>query len=345
MASTLTEFRRHYVKNFFEAVGFALIAAPFGLIACPLPAPAQSIDHPSASASTSVGNSGWSYASSLPGADPHASSASADPEPPLPESPEPAAEGGGREHAHVAEAGEYRQPPFSRIGIGGDVDTLGIGIKGAIVLNHYYDARVNVNFFGYSSGRFEVEGFNANADLHMASMAALLDWYPMGSIWRISPGLMLFNGNQISGSTNIAAGTSFTINGQTYFSANPNPATGATPLTGTGVVSLHKNEPAFIIAGGFGKFIPRSERHWSFPAEYGIIFNGAPSIKVIATGWACTDLKQTNCSDIGNAANPVAIEFNNALQAQLSKWNKDLGKVTVYPIFSYGVMYSFDIGK
>ena len=199
------------------------------------------------------------------------------------------------------------------------------------------------NFFSYTSGRFEVEGFNVNANLHMASAAASLDWYPVGSVWRISPGLMFFNGNQISGTTDIVGGTSFTVDGQTYYSANANAATGATPLTGTGVVSLHKNEPAFTIAGGFGKFIPRSERHWSFPTEYGIILNGAPSIAIHAAGWACTDQKETHCSNIGDAANPIAIQFNNALTAQLAKWNRDLGKVTIYPIFSYSVVYSFDI--
>jgi hypothetical protein len=76
-----------------------------------------------------------------------------------------------------------------------------------------------------------------------------------------------------------------------------------------------------------------------------VVFNGAPSIAVHASGWACTDFKQTRCSNIDDPANPIAIQFNSALQAQLNKWNKDLGKVTLYPLFSYSVVYSFDIRK
>jgi hypothetical protein len=333
------------VKTLFGSARLALIAASLGLFVCALPARAQSVNRATAGApgaSAAVSYTDRTSSSTLPAAD---SQGSAGDELALPEAPDPPAEGGGRERAHMAEAGNYRQAPFSRVGIGADVNPLGIGIKGAIVLNHYYDARMNVNFFNYNSGRFEVEGFNVNADLHMASAGASFDWYPMGSIWRVSPGLMLFNGNQFSGSTDIVAGTSFTIDNQTYYSAKPNAVTGATPLVGTGVVSLHKNEPAFTVAGGFGKFIPRSDRHWSFPTEFGVIFNGAPSIKINASGWACTDFKQTRCSDIGDPTNPIAIQFNNSLQSQLSKWNRELGKVTIYPLFSYSVVYSFDIRK
>jgi hypothetical protein len=39
----------------------------------------------------------------------------------------------------------------------------------------------------------------------------------------------------------------------------------------------------------------------------------------------------------------VAQEFNSDLQAELTKWRRDLGMVTIYPMFSYGVVYSFTI--
>lgn len=261
----------------------------------------------------------------------------------LPAAPEPAALGGGRERPNVAAPAEWNEQPFSRIGIGADVSPLGIGIKGTIVLDRYFDARLMGNFFSYTSGRFEVEGFNVSANLHMASAAASLDFYPYNSIWRISPGLMFFNGNQISGSGNLAPGTSVDMNNQTFYSANPNPVTGATPLTGSGVLGLHNRPVAATLAGGFGRFIPRSERHWSFPSEFGVIFTGAPTVNVNLSGWACLDAAQTQCSNLANAANPVTVQFNNALQTTLNKWRKDLNAVQIYPIFSYSVVYSFDI--
>src|ERR1035438_4330607 len=116
---------------------------------------------------------------------------------------DPAALGGRGEPYDASPAGVKHQAPFSRIGIGADVSPLGIGIKSAIVLNDYFDARLMGNFFNYNSARFEIEGFNVNANLHMASAAAALDWYPFNSIWRLSPGVIFFNSNQISTTANI----------------------------------------------------------------------------------------------------------------------------------------------
>ncbi|MGA3048037.1 MAG: hypothetical protein ABSD67_15505 [Terracidiphilus sp.] len=326
---------------------FAWIAAFFALFTSPELAPAQVLANTGSSVPVSRESasdfSSNSFDSAVHGLSSAGSPDSADPLASLPESPEPDGLGGGREKYNTPPAAVEYQKPFSRIGIGADVNPLGIGIKTAIVLNHLYDARFDVNFFNYNSGRFELEGFNVNANLHLLSSAASLDWYPFGSIWRISPGVMFFNANQLSVATSIVPGTSFTLNNQTFYSASANSATGATPLAGSGVLGLHTQVPAFTIAGGFGKFIPRSNRHWSFPSEFGVAFTGAPTANVIASGWVCTDAAQTKCSNVGDPANPVAIEFNSALQSSLTKWRQDLGKVTVYPLFSYSVVYSFNI--
>ena len=261
----------------------------------------------------------------------------------LPAAPEPAAIGAGGDHYEIAPAATWHQAPFSRIGVGADVSPLGIGIKSAIILNHYFDARLMGNFFGYDTGRFEVEGFNVDTNLHMASGAVALDWYPFGSVWRLSPGLLFVNGNQVSGTVEVVPGNSFAFETQNYYSAYPNAKTGATPLTGSGTLGLHTKTPAFTATFGFGKFIPRSNRHWSFPSEFGVAFTGAPSIDVKVAGWVCLDEAQTKCSNVGDPTNPVAIEFNSDLQTRLNKWRKDLDKVQVYPLFSYSVMYSFNI--
>jgi len=309
-----------------------------------MPARAQSLDRFRANVSNAA-----DYSSSMPdwaspGSDGEVSVDFAEPADALPEAPGPESGGGGNpEHPNSAQSAEWHQPPFSRIGIGADISPLGIGLKTAIVLNRFFDARFGGDFFQYNSGRFEIEGFNVNANLHLASAAASLDWYPFNSIWRLSPGVLFFNGNQISMATDIVPGTSFTLNNQTFYSASANPATGATPLAGSGVLGLNTTRPAATITGGFGRFIPRSNRHWSFPSEFGVAFTGAPSANVNASGWACLDAAQTQCSNLGDSKNPVAVEFNNALQTALTRWRKDLSRVQVYPIFSYSVVYSFNI--
>jgi hypothetical protein len=251
--------------------------------------------------------------------------------------------GGGKERWDTAPAGTSHQGPFSRIGIGANVSPLGIGINGTTVLSDYFDARVMGNYFSYNSAQFEVDGFRATADVHLASMAASLDVYPFNSVWRLSPGVMFYNGNQLTTSTVVVGGTSFTLDGQKFYSASPNTATGATPLTGSGILGLHPRPIAFTAAGGFGKFIPRSDRHWSFPSEFGVVFMGAPTANVTTSGWVCTDSAQMNCASINDSTNSVAQQFHSSLQAQLTKWRKDLGKFELYPMFSYSVVYSFNI--
>jgi hypothetical protein len=261
------------------------------------------------------------------------------PDPPDPPEPSPAA---AREHPNVETAETENWGPLSRIGVGADVSTLGIGIKGAVILTKYFDARLDTNFFLHDTGLIKISGVNVDADFHFVSMATKLDWYPGNSIWRLSPGIMFVNANRLSGTVDITGGNSFDVNGKTYYSANPNPVTGATPFTGNVVLGLNTDKPAFTVSGGWGRFVPHSHRRWSFPSEFGVIFMGAPNLNVNMSGWVCTDRKQTQCSDLGNPTNPIAIQFNNNLQTQLTKWRRDLGAVSIYPIFSYSFMYSFD---
>lgn len=239
-------------------------------------------------------------------------------------------------------AGTSHQEPLSRVGIGANVSPQGIGINATTVLSDFFDARLNGSFFNYNSGPFEVEGYRSNLNLHLASMSASLDWYPFNSVIRLSPGLMFFNGNQLAFQSQLTSGTDFDLNGKTYYSAAANSALGTTPVSGVGVIGLHRYPVAFTAAFGFGKFVPRSNRHWSFPSEFGVIFMGAPTVDVTPAGWVCTDKALTQCSNVASS-NAVAQDFNASLQAQLAKWRSNVSGVTVYPIFTYSVVYSFNI--
>lgn len=265
----------------------------------------------------------------------------------LPAAPEPSPDwhgrGGRGDRGYEPYATNLYLPPFARMGIGADVSPLGVGIKTAIVLNTDFDARLMGNYFNYQTGRFELEGFNVDGRVHLASAAASVDWYPLKSVIRLSAGMMLFNNNALSASGRVASGKNFKLNGVTFYGADPAVVPQSTPLIGSGILGLHTHEPALTLSTGFGRFIPRSERHWSFPTEFGVIFMGAPTITVNTSGWVCADEQETQCTNLGNPANPVAIEFNNALQTQLTRWRNTLGSVQVYPIFSYSAVYSFDL--
>lgn len=232
--------------------------------------------------------------------------------------------------------------PLSRLGLGADISPLGVGIKSAINLTPRFDARLMANYFNYVNGRIEVDGFNIYGRLHLASGAAALDWYPFGSVWRLSVGTLFFNQNHASVWTSATPGTSFTLNGQKYYSANANPATGATPVSAAASLAFHTNRPALTVAGGFARFIPQQYSHrWSFPAEFGVAFTGPPALNVIPAGWVCQDQQQTQCANIADTTNPVGAAFNQSLQAVLNKDRKALSGFRVYPLFSYSVVYSF----
>ncbi len=251
----------------------------------------------------------------------------------LAEAPEPAAD---PEREQVPYAAKWHQEPFSRVGIAADISPLGIGIHGTTPLDDYFDLRVTGNFFGYTTGRIEVEGFNIIGNVHMATLGTSVDFYPWNSVWRVSGGLMLVNGNQFSVQSRVAGGTSFKLDGQTYYSSN------ADPVNGSAVLGLNTVKPAPMVSFGFGRYVPHSNRHWSFPTEFGVIYMGAPTFNVNVAGTVCSDKAQTMCSDLGDPSNPVTVEFNQSLQGQLARWRKDLQQVPIYPIFSYGVVYSFN---
>jgi hypothetical protein len=330
------------MRRFFSG-GRTFVAVTLLLAAHCFRASAQSASPgslPLSSGDPTVHGTNWSDSSS--------SDASPDPgsagpgEGALPYAPEPAG-GGGFDHYAAEPAARWHQRPLSRIGFGADVSLLGIGLKSALELSQNFDVRVLGNYFSYPNANFKVEGFDVNGDVHFASASTSLDWYPWGSIFRISPGVMFYNQNGLSAKGGVSAGTSFDLGGTTYYSAKANPATGATPLVGTGGIGLNHKNPALMLTGGFGSFVPRSNRHWSFPSEFGVIFTGSPTVDLNVSGWACTDAAETMCTNVADPHNPIAIQFNNDLQGRLQHWRNEASKISVYPVFSYSVMYSFNI--
>lgn len=257
--------------------------------------------------------------------------------------PDTAVEGGGQTASPMrgSAPGAVSDGMFSRIGFGGGISPLGIQLQAATNIASHFNLRVDGNFFNYSDN-FTTNGIQATAKLNLASAGAAVDVYPFHVGWRISPGLLFYNGNQLTATTDVAAGTSFTLNGTTYYSANTNPATGATPVTGTAALGLNTTKPAFTITTGWSN-MARGSGHWSFPFEIGVAFIGAPSVNVTLAGWACTDQAQTQCTNIADPTNPIAQAIQGNLATQVSKWTSDINPLKTYPILSGGVAYSFHI--
>jgi hypothetical protein len=250
---------------------------------------------------------------------------------------------GGAGQAPSPLGGSYggSEKPLSRFAIGGGVSPLGIQLETVTKLASHFNLRGTGDFFNYSTN-FTTSGINATAKLNLASARVSLDVYPFRSGFHISPGVLLANQNQVTASTNVAAGTSFTLNGQTYYSATANSATGATPITGSGILGLNTNKTAFTATAGWGN-MARGRGHWSVPVEAGVAFIGAPTVKVNLSGWACYDQAQTECADITSTTNPIGVAVQSNLTTQVAKWTSDLNVLKTYPIVSVGLAYSFHV--
>ena len=146
--------------------------------------------------------------------------------------------------------------PLSKVAFGVGISPLGVQLSMTTNLNPHLNLRSTGNLFNYSTN-FTASGIGADAKLDMKSAGTALDIYPFHKGFRFSPGLLFYNTNQVTATALVAGGTSFTLNNQTYYSANANPATGATPVNGNALLSLHTTNPAFTITTGWGNTIPR----------------------------------------------------------------------------------------
>ena len=232
--------------------------------------------------------------------------------------------------------------PFSRIAIGASVSPFGPGVQVTSYLASHANLRASGSMFRYSTN-FTTSGFNANAQLHLASAGLAADIYPFRTGFRVSPGLLWYNENRLTANSFVAAGSSFTLNGDTYYSASANSATGATPLNANAALGLYTNRPAFTITTGWGNTIPRNGGRWSFPIEAGVALTGAPSLNANLTGWACYDQALTQCANVASTTAPLALQIQNDLSAQIAKWKNNIEPLKTYPIVSAGAAYSFGV--
>ena len=229
--------------------------------------------------------------------------------------------------------GPISMSPFSRLAFGAGISPMGINLQAAVNVNRRMNVRGVGNVFNYSVNNISTNGMNVNGKLNFATAGTSVDVYPFPEHgFRLSPGLLLFNQNAVSGDVTVNGGTSFELNGVTYYASSTN------PIKGNGHVGLNSRKPAFTMTTGWGNMISRRGGRLSFPFEVGAAFVGAPSVNVALTcGQACDQFGQ-NCVDV--ATDPT-VQAN--LQAQIQKYKNDISPLQYFPIVSFGVAYNFNL--
>jgi hypothetical protein len=209
---------------------------------------------------------------------------------------------------------------LNRIGVGVKISTLGVGAEAAFELSRHFNIRGGMNYFSYGHN-FTNSGINYGGTLRLESGEAHLDYF-IGRSFHVSPGLLIYNGNQLNANITVPAGQSFTLSNTTYTSSS------TVPVTGTGMVKFKRVDPSFMF--GFGNLVPRGRHRFSVNFEMGAVYQDAPMVNLNMVGNVC-DSTGANCQNV--ASNPT---FQSDLQAQQGKYNHDVSAFRFYPVISLG---------
>ncbi len=169
-------------------------------------------------------------------------------------------------------------------------------------------------------------GIHYTGQLRFQSAEAHLDYFPFGG-FHVSPGVLFYNGNQLTATAMVPGGQTFTLNGTSYESD------AGTPVSGTGKLDFVKVSPSIMV--GVGNLVPRNGRHWSILFEVGGAYQGSARVALNLAGNVC-DTSGLNCRAI--SSDPT-VQAN--VTAQQNKISKDLNPYRFFPIISLGVGFNF----
>jgi len=223
--------------------------------------------------------------------------------------------------------------PFSALAIQIKAGLGGFGIDIATPVTSRLNLRGGATFFTYNPN-LTIDGETIVGDIKLKSVSENFDFFPFGNRFRISPGIVFYNGNHISAIASVPGGQTFTLNDVDYISSPSD------PIRGTFALSFG-NRLAPSLTMGFGNMIPRNGGHWSVPFEIGAEYLGkTPRIALSLAGAACQmSTAPSNCSSI--ASDPTTQQNVVAEQNDL---NGDIpSALRFFPIVSIGVSYRFNL--
>lgn len=218
---------------------------------------------------------------------------------------------------------EIFKPSF---GVFAKGSTLGIGGDAGVSITPFFNVRGGFNGFSYSHG-FSSNGISYNGQIRFRSVEALVDITPLRDWFHISPGMLVYNGNQITATANVPGGQTFDLGGTSFKSSSTD------PIHGNGQLVVQKAAP--MVMFGFGNPIPHSH-HFTIVNDFGIVFQGTPRTTLNLAGTACDAVTGLAC--VNAATDPT---FQSQVKAEQDKINKDTSIIKFYPVASIGVGIRF----
>jgi len=235
-------------------------------------------------------------------------------------------------HPQVAPEVSEQSWSFRHYGVGTYGSPLGFGGRIAVSLSRSVNLRAGASYFSFTTTR-TVSSIPFTANVRLQSEQVSVDWYPFYGGFHISPGILFGSSNRAFGGATVPAGNSFTLNHVTYYSGT------ADPIQASGAVDFRHTGPTLTV--GWGNWIRHPEkrkqqRHWAFPFEAGVVFNGDPKTALNYSGVVCTSPSQQFCANI---ATDAPVQAN--VQAERKRLQDDANWLRFYPIIAGGVIYRF----
>jgi hypothetical protein len=198
-------------------------------------------------------------------------------------------------------------------GVGIRAGTTGIGGDIAFGVVPTLSARVGYSYLNYSTD-IDVTDINYDSKLKLSNASFLLDWSPLGPLFRITGGIIA-NDNKID-VTGTPSGGTYTINGVTY------PAAAVGSLSGqikTG------NSAAPYLGIGYGTVAGAGV---NFYFDLGVMFQGSPKASLTATCGAAVPPAQ--CAQLQSDVAAEAVSLQD-----------DVKRFKYYPVANIGVTIGF----
>ncbi len=212
-------------------------------------------------------------------------------------------------------------------GVGVKVSLLGAGAEAAVRVSHRSNIRAGFNAIMYDRG-FDKDGIAYKGQLDFKTFEAHYDFFPWAKSFHVSPGVLIYAADPITGTASVPGNQSFTLGGATYYSDPAN------PVSGHGKITFNRAAP--MITVGWGNLVSRKEgKHFTVPFEIGVAFQGSPKANLALAGSVC-NAPGGFCRSV--TSDPT-VQSN--VVSEQNKVNSDMSFFKAYPIVSVGIGYKF----
>lgn len=202
----------------------------------------------------------------------------------------------------------------AEVGVTASVSTIGLGLHASIPLKAAWNGRFGVNALSHSTVE-NTDDVDYDFDLKLATVDALVDYFPMDGGFRVTGGVV-YNGNKFQASGRPRGNGTYTFNGNTY------PAASVGSLDAD--VTFNKLAPYFGI--GWGNAIA-ANKGWGFSADVGAIFQGTPK----------SSLSNSGC----RASTAVCAQIATDVRAENQSLQAEMDDFKLLPVVRVGVSYKF----